>query len=147
METQKVHGEKLCKVWNSLIQNLAFADLKLALTPTEGRLHLPRRAALFLYEGLICQGQRWSKNWENLLVLQSWLLWPNPSVNEVVVLFCLEKGLGEVCSIPRLHCKCYCEFWTHPFLLTLCRRQFLRREFILPCWRSSGLSLLLVQKT
>lgn len=77
----------------------------------------------------------------------SWLLCPNTSVNEVIVLFCLEKGFGEVCSIPRLHCKYYCEFYTHPFLLTLCRGQFLRQELVPVCRESSGLSLLLVQKT
>lgn len=118
MEMQKVHREKLCKVMECCnMEYIAFAGHKLSVTPAERRLHLPSRAALFPLGGLVCQGQQWSKNWENLLVqLQIWLLSPNTSVNEIIV-FCLEEGLGEVCSIPRLHCKSYCEFNTHPFFL------------------------------
>lgn len=47
---------------------------------------------LFPLGGLVCQGQQRRKNWENSSVLQSWLLCPNTSVNEVIVLFCLGKG-------------------------------------------------------
>ena len=69
------------------------------------------------------------------MVPQCWLLCPNTSVNEVIVLFYLEVGLGEAafCSITR---QCIASVtvnfigYLHPFLLTMYRRQFLREEFI-----------------
>lgn len=51
MEMQKVHGGKLSKVWDGAVGKMTSAGLKLAVTPTERRLHLPSRAALFPLRG------------------------------------------------------------------------------------------------
>lgn len=112
METQNIHRGKLCKVWSTAIWNMAFAGLKLAATPTVRILHLPSRAAPFPLGDQSAKGNSETKIGRTHGYCKVGCFALNTSVNEVIVLFCLEKGLGEVCSIPRLHCKCYCEFYT-----------------------------------